>query len=74
MKNWEEGVFEPDTEIDLDSNQGLFVHLYMKPDDIYFTVGDPLNEGRTEDLSPQQKVGTSAPLIGMKLKRFLIKV
>ena len=73
MKNWEEGVFEPDTEIDLDSNQGLFVHLYMKPDDIYFTVGDPLNEGWTEDFK-DMKVGTSAPLIGMKLKRFLIKV
>ena len=28
MKNWEEGVFEPDTEIDLDSNQvGIFGKL-----------------------------------------------
>ena len=34
MKNWEEGVFEPDSEIDLDTDQGLFVHLYMKLDDI----------------------------------------
>ena len=24
MKNWEEGVFEPDTEIDLDSNARAF--------------------------------------------------
>ena len=35
------GILKKFGEIDLDSNQGLFVHLYMKPDDIYFTVGDP---------------------------------
>jgi hypothetical protein len=27
----------------------LLVHLYVKPDDIYFTVGDPATSGWVED-------------------------
>lgn len=74
MKNWEEGVFEPDSEIDLDTDQGLFVHLYMKPDDIYFSVGDPLNEGWTEDFKDIESGYIGTYLIrGNEIKKILNK-
>jgi len=74
MKNWEEGVFEPDTEIDLDTGLGLFVHLYMKQDDIYFTVGDPLNEGWTEDFKDIESGYIGTYLIrGNEIKKILNK-
>ena len=74
MENWEEGIFEPDTDINLDTEQGLFVHLYMKPDDVYFTVGDPLDEGWTEDFKDNESGYVGTYLIkGNEVKKILNK-
>jgi len=74
MENWQEGIFEPDTEINLDTDQGLFVHLYIKLDDIYFTLGDPLNEGWTEDFEDEESGYIGTYLIrGNEVKKLLNK-
>lgn len=74
MENWEEGIFEPDTDINLDTEQGIFVHLYMKPDDVYFTVGDPLDEGWTEDFKDNESGYVGTYLIkGNEVKKILNK-
>jgi hypothetical protein len=74
MENWEEGIFEPDTDISLETEQGLFVHLYMKMDDIYFTVGDPLHEGWTEDYQDSESGYVGTYLVrGNEIKKILNK-
>jgi hypothetical protein len=74
MENWEEGIFEPDTDINLDTEQGLFVHLYIKPDDVYFSVGDTMNEGWTEDFKEEDSgyIGTYM-IKGNEIKKILNK-
>ena len=74
MENWQEGIFESDTEINLDTDQGLFVHLYVKPDDIYFTLGDPLNGGWTQDFEDKESgyIGTYF-IRGNEIKKLLNK-
>jgi hypothetical protein len=71
---WEENIFEPDTEIDLSVSYGLFVHLYLKEDDIYFLIGNPMEGEYAEDYLDQTSgyVGTYL-VIGHEIKKILNK-